>query len=649
MCGVCGFWAADLPSATAARDRLQVMSDAIVHRGPDGSGLWHDAQTGVGFAHRRLSIIDLSESGLQPMRSASGRFTICFNGEVFNFGALRHELARLGAAPKWRGHSDTEVMLAAIEHWGLEGAVGRFVGMFAFALWDSQERTLSLVRDRLGIKPLYWSSTPNGLCFGSELKSLTPFPGFSTTIDRRAVAEYLGTYCVPAPRSIYDGTSKLEPGTIATFASAKGSPTFTRYWSAAEVARAGLRTPFRGTEREAVDELDRLLREVVGLRMVADVPLGAFLSGGIDSSTVVAMMQAQSSRPVHTFSIESDNPAYDEGAASRAVAAHLGTHHTPLVVTAKDSLAVIPKLPLMYDEPFADSSQIPTFLVSQLARRSVTVALSGDGGDELFGGYNRHVYGPRVWAWHQRVPKVARWAAARAMQTMSPSTLDALYTKGSERLPFLPALRVPGYKVHKLASVMTADSPDSIHAKLAGHWQLGDGVLAEGDIAQAPLLEDLGQADVAHRMMYRDLVSYLPDDILTKVDRASMAVSLEARVPLLDHRLVAFAWSLPLELKVRGSVGKWALREVLSRYVPSSLVSGPKMGFGVPIADWLRGPLADWVEDLIEPGRMRSEGFFSVDVVHRRWQQLKSSGQPWHNHLWDVLMFQSWLRAHPAA
>lgn len=642
MCGVCGFWAADLPSATAARDRLQVMSDALVHRGPDGSGLWHHAPTGVGFAHRRLSIIDLSESGLQPMRSVTGRFTICFNGEVFNFEALRQELAKLGAAPKWRGHSDTEVMLAAIEHWGLDGAVGRFVGMFAFALWDEQTHTLSLVRDRLGIKPMYWSVTSNGLCFGSELKALRQFPGFTRSIDRRALAEYLGTYCVPAPRTIYEGTSKLEPGTIATFTSAKAAPTMTRYWSAAEVARDGLRNPFRGTETEAIDALDRLLKEVVGLRMVADVPLGAFLSGGIDSSTVVAMMQAQSSRPVHTFSIESDNPAFDEGAASRAVAKHLGTHHTPFTVTAKDSLDVIPKLPTMYDEPFADSSQIPTFLVSQLARRDVTVALSGDGGDELFGGYNRHVYGPRVWAWHQRVPGALRGLAARAMQTLSPATIDALYARGSR---FLPALRVPGYKVHKLASVMTVASPDALHAKLAGHWQPGDGVLVDGDVAQAPLIEDLGAADVAHRMMYRDLVSYLPDDILTKVDRASMAVSLEARVPLLDHRLVAFAWSLPLNLKVRGSVGKWALREVLSRYVPPALVSGPKMGFGVPVADWLRGPLQGWVEDLLDPVRMKQEGFFSADVVQQRWRELKDGRHPWHNHLWDVLAFQAWLRA----
>lgn len=645
MCGVTGFWAADLPNATVARDRLLAMSDTIVHRGPDGSGVWHEPDAGVGFAHRRLAIIDLSDSGLQPMRSAFGRYTICFNGEVFNYEALRTELEQLGAAPKWRGHSDTEVMLAAIEHWGLQGAVGRFVGMFAFALWDSRDRTLSLVRDRLGIKPMYWSSTPNGLCFGSELKALARFPGFSNTIDRRAVAEYLGTYCVPAPRSIYEGTSKLEPGTIATFSSAKASPTLTRYWSAAEVAREGLRNPFRGTDDDAVTALDTLLRSVVGLRMVADVPLGAFLSGGIDSSTVVAMMQAQSSRPVHTFSIESDNPAFDEGAASRAVAKHLGTHHTPLVVTARDSLDVIPRLPAMYDEPFADSSQIPTFLVSQLARRSVTVALSGDGGDELFGGYNRHVYGPRVWGWHQRVPRVARGLAASAMQALSPATIDAVYSRGANLVPFLPALRVPGYKVHKLASVMSAASPDALHAKLAGHWQPGDGILLHDDVTQAPLLEELGPADVAHRMMYRDLVSYLPDDILTKVDRASMAVSLEARVPLLDHRLVAFAWALPLRLKVRGSTGKWALRQVLSRYVPPAVVSGPKMGFGVPIADWLRGPLADWVEDLLDARRMREEGYFSAEVVQRKWQELKQGGQPWHNHLWDILMFQAWLRA----
>ncbi len=618
------------------------MNDTIAHRGPDGSGEWFDPPTGVGFGHRRLAIIDLSDSGLQPMRSASGRFTICFNGEVFNFEALRHELAQLGAAPRWRGHSDTEVMLAAIEHWGLDGAVSRFVGMFAFALWDAQERTLSLVRDRLGIKPLFWSVTGTGLCFGSELKALKPFPGFSTQVDRRAVAEYLGSYCVPAPRTIYEGTFKLEPGTIATFTSAKGQPTFRRFWSAAEVAREGLRNPFRGSEAEAIDELERLLKEVIGLRMIADVPLGAFLSGGVDSSTVVALMQAQSSRPVHTFSIENENPAFDESSASRAVAAHLGTHHTPLRVTEQDALDVVPLLPAMYDEPFADSSQIPTFLVSKLARRNVTVSLSGDGGDELFGGYNRHIFGPKVWKWHQRVPKLARTAAARAMTLLSPATIDALYARG-ERV--LPKFRLPGYKVHKLATVMTARSPDELHETLSSHWQLGDGVLREGDVSHAPLLEVLGEGGVAERMMYRDLVRYLPDDILTKVDRASMAVSLEARVPLLDHRLVAFAWSLPASLKVRKTTGKYALRQVLSRYVPPSSLSQAKMGFGIPVADWLRGPLREWAEGLLEARAMTAEGFFDAEVVRRRWNQLQAGTHPWHNHLWDILSFQAWLRS----
>lgn len=642
MCGICGFWAADLPNATTGRERLRAMNDTLVHRGPDGSGEWHDPPTGVAFGHRRLAIIDLSNSGLQPMRSASGRFTICFNGEVFNFEQLRHELSQLGAAPQWRGHSDTEVMLAAIEHWGLDGAVGRFIGMFAFALWDGQERTLALVRDRLGVKPLFWSVTDSGLCFGSELKALRRFPGFVRRVDRRAVAEYLGAYCVPAPRSIYEGTFKLEPGTIATFTSSKGQPTFRRYWSAAEVARSGLRKPFRGSEAEAIDELERLLKEVIGLRMIADVPLGAFLSGGVDSSTVVALMQVQSNRPVHTFSIENENPAFDESTASRAVAAHLGTHHTPLRVTEQDALDVVPKLAAMYDEPFADSSQIPTFLVSKLARRNVTVSLSGDGGDELFGGYNRHIFGPSVWKWHQRLPRFARSAASRAMTTLSPSTLDAIYAR-AER--FLPKFRLAGYKVHKLGTVMRVASPDELHEALSSHWQAGDGVLVADEVRQAPLIEELREGGVAERMMYRDLVRYLPDDILTKVDRASMAVSLEARVPLLDHRLVAFAWSLPQSLKVRGTTGKYALRKVLARHVPLKALSQAKMGFGIPVADWLRGPLRSWAEDLLSVEKLREGGFFDVGVVRTRWDQLQAGTHPWHNHLWDILTFQAWLGA----
>ncbi len=640
MCGVCGFWARDHWGGDAARERLEAMSGAIVHRGPDGHGAWYDAAAGVGLAHRRLSIIDLSESGHQPMRSASGRYVIAFNGEVFNFEALRTELAAAGAAPAWRGRSDTEVMLAAIEAWGLEGALERFVGMFAFALWDTNERTLALVRDRLGIKPMYWATTPHGLCFGSELKALRRFPGFSTEVDRGSLAQYLGTYCVPAPRTIYRGASKLEPGTVARFRSEADAPAVTRFWSAADVARAGLAHPFGGTDQDAVDELDRLLREAVALRMISDVPLGAFLSGGIDSSTVVAAMQAQSTQPVHTFSIENEDPAYDESAASRAVAAHLGTRHTPLTVTARDTLDVIPRLPTMYDEPFADSSQIPTFLVSRLARRSVTVALSGDGGDELFGGYNRHVWGPRVWAWQQRIPRGLRRLLARSMQGVPPETVDRVFARGGR---LLPALRVPGFKLHKLGSVLALDSPEEMHATLAGHWQPEDRVLLEGAVGRASHHDALDSPLVAERMMLRDLVTYLPDDILTKVDRASMAVSLEARVPLLDHRLVAFAWSLPLRLKVRGTTGKWILREVLKRYVPAGIVSGPKMGFGVPIADWLRGPLRGWAEALIEPARLRREGFFSADVVQQRWREFVEQKKPWHNHMWDVLTFQAWL------
>jgi asparagine synthase (glutamine-hydrolysing) len=643
MCGVSGFWASDSPTEAEAKARLRGMTDAIAHRGPDGDGAWVDLPSGVALGHRRLAIIDLSESGRQPMVSASGRFVISFNGEVFNYEQLRSELERAGLAPQWRGHSDTEVMLAAIEAWGLNAALERFIGMFAFALFDLRERTLVLVRDRLGIKPMYFAYTPGGLCFGSELKVLRRFPGFVNEIDRAAVAAYLETYCVPAPGTIYRHAQKLEPGTVAVFRDAKSRPRIEPFWSAADVARRGLDAPFEGDDRAAIDAVDALIRDSVRLRMVSDVPLGAFLSGGVDSSTVVAAMQAQSARPVHTFSIESESAAFDESTASRAVAAHLGTEHTPLRVTADDCRAVIPMLPAMYDEPFADSSQIPTYLVSKLARRNVTVALSGDGGDELFGGYNRHVWGPRVWWVHQHLPRMARQLAAQAMLRVPAATVDQAFNMLA---PQAPLVRVPGYKMHKLAAVLALDEPEGIHPTLASHWRPSDGLLLGNPSVEPRRHDDPGIEEVAHRMMYRDLVTYLPNDILTKVDRASMAVSLEARVPLLDHRLVALAWSLPLHMKVRGSTSKWVLRKVLERYVPPSIISGSKMGFGVPMGAWLRGPLKEWAEALLASERLRREGFFSVEVIEERWGQFQRGEKPWEHHFWDVLMFQAWLDAN---
>jgi asparagine synthase (glutamine-hydrolysing) len=643
MCGVTGLWAPTLdgPSSAALSERL---ATALTHRGPDGHGHWMGGDGGAVLGHRRLAILDLSPAGHQPMTSASGRFVITFNGEVYNFRQLRSELERHGLAPAWRGTSDTEVMLACIEAWGLAGAVSRFIGMFAFGLWDTRDRVLHLVRDRLGIKPLYWTQTSYGLAFASELKALRLFPGFDTTIRREALASYLRANCISGEGSIFRGTWRVAPGTILTFEGAHASPKALRYWDCVAVARESLAAPFTGTEDEAVEQLDALLRDAVRLRMVADVPLGAFLSGGVDSSTVVALMQAQSTRPVLTFSIENEHAAFDEGTAARAVARHLNTHHTAFTVTAKDALAVIPRLPTIYDEPFADSSQIPTFLVSHLARRDVTVALSGDGGDEYFGGYTRHVWGPRLWQFERRLPLGFRRALAALVTSRSPDEWDTVLR---HLRAVLPVARLPGLRLHKAASVLDAESPEAMYAVLASHWLPGDEVLLDfplpSNSSLSPLIRGRG-AGVAEEMMLRDTLAYLPDDILTKVDRASMAVSLEAREPLLDHRLFAFAWRLPRRFKIRRGTGKWILRKVLARYVPSSAISSSKMGFGIPLGEWLRGPLRAWAEALLAPARLTEHGF-NAPLVHQRWAELLSGRRPWEYHLWDILMFQAWAEA----
>ena len=640
MCGITGFWAL---KSFDGRAVLEAMCSAIAHRGPDAQGTKFDLTHGVALGHRRLSIVELSPAGAQPMASASGRYLMVFNGEVFNFEEIRRELEGQGRSPAWKGRSDTEVMLAAIEAFGLRSAVERFVGMFAFALWDTKEAQLHLVRDRLGIKPLYVAQTPAGFCFGSELKALRKFPGFDTALDAEALGLYLARSNVPAPHTIYRAARKLLPGEIVTYAEARlDAGKAQAYWSARDVARQGIAHPFSGTEVEAVDALDGWLRKSVELRRVADVPLGAFLSGGIDSSTVVALMQSLSSRPVLTFSIENEDAAYDESHAARAVAAHLGTEHHPHRVLAQEALDVVPRLAAMYDEPFADSSQIPTYLVSKLARAHVTVALSGDGGDELFGGYNRHVWAPKILRSLAWVPASVRVAASQLLTQVSEDTYDRAYARFAR---VLPSLRIPGQKVHKLAGVLAASTPRALHAQLAAHWRPEDEVLRQGRPGSGAGDADLGAGDDTQAFMYRDLVEYLPDTILTKVDRASMAVSLEARVPLLDHRVVEFAWSLPTSMKVKGLTGKWLLRQVLKRYVPDDIVSGPKMGFGIPLGPWLKGPLRPWAEELLAKKRLDEDGIFSTDLVRQRWDELQAGVRPWEHHLWSVLMFQAW-KAH---
>lgn len=639
MCGIAGLWTAESVSAERLGDSARSMADALVHRGPDDSGVWIDAERGVAFGHRRLSIVDLSPEGRQPMMSPSGRYVICFNGEVFNHAELRKELEDGANQPiAFRGHSDTEIMLAAIERWGLTRAIERFVGMFAFALWDRARSRLSLVRDRVGIKPLYYGVAGRVLVFGSELKALTRHVDFSRDIDRTALTQYLRFGYVPAPLSIYRSVKKLEPGCVLELEapdleSAKRSV----YWSAVDVAESGLERPFRGTEEEAIEELERLLSASVKLRLVADVPIGAFLSGGIDSSTVVALMQRATGAPVHTFSIANEGAAYDESEAALAIARHLGTRHEALTVTAEEARAVVPLLPGIYDEPFADSSQIPTYLVSRLARRHVTVALSGDGGDELFGGYNRHVWGPGIWAALRRVPKPIRSLCASALLRADPKIWDRLLGVGEG---LVPAFRTPGTKVTKLARVLDSASADELYRRLVSLWTFPADLVRDGRELIDPLPEISGGAAT---MMLRDLVTYLPDDILTKVDRASMAVSLEARVPLLDHRVVEYAWTLPESLKVRRRTGKWILRQVLSRHVPAALFDRPKMGFAVPMGDWLRGPLREWGSDLLASERLRRSEYLIDEPIEQAWRDHLSGRRDNEQALWAVLTFQAWL------
>lgn len=636
MCGIAGY--IDLAAATpddVLHAHARAMAAAMVHRGPDDQGAWTDATAGVALAQARLSVIDLSAAGHQPMASASGRYVIVYNGEVYNAEELRRDLDGID----WRGHSDTEVILEGCARWGVAATVEKLIGMFAFALWDRETRTLVLVRDRFGIKPLYWGEVGGKFMFGSELKALMALDGFTRDIDRNALASYMRFNYVPAPHSIFSGVNKLQPGHMLTWA--EGRADIEAYWSLRDVAARGLADPFDVGDGEAVDELDRLVRDAVRRRMVADVPVGAFLSGGIDSSTVVAAMQAESVGPVHTYSIGMGEPGYNEAEHAKAIAAHLKTDHTELYVSPDDARAVIPALPTYYDEPFADSSQIPTFLVSELARRSVTVALSGDGGDELFCGYTRYFWGQRLHALTNPLPMPLRRLMANMIQALSPGQWDAV----SRVLPAKVRPRLLGIKAHKVADILSQEDQNALFRRLVAVWEnLGQVVPGAQEYSNV-LWDDSLSGDVEtfrEQMQVMDGLTYLPDDILTKVDRASMAVSLEARVPLLDHRIAEFAFRLPRHMRVRDGQGKWVLRQVLSRYVPRDLFERPKMGFGIPVGQWLAGPLRDWVEDLLEPAKLERDGLLDAAPIRAAWDAHLTGRVNNEVKLWTVLMYQAW-------
>lgn len=652
MCGFTGFLSADAIAETSAI--LPRMLDTIERRGPDDAGYWMDPSAGIALGHRRLAILDLSAAGFQPMASSSGRFMLAFNGEIYNHLDLRLELQRSGRAPKWRGHSDTETLTAGFDAWGVQATIEKCVGMFAFGLWDKSSRMLTLGRDRLGEKPLYygWQGQGGGatFLFGSELRALKAHPVFDAVVDRSALTLLLRYGYIPAPFSIYAGISKLRPGCLLTLSLEEPVPKVVTYWSGQEKVKQGLSQPFVGSPEQAVDSLEILLKDSVRGQMMADVPLGAFLSGGVDSSTIVALMQTvakeQGGPAAKTFTIGFDSTRHNEAEYAKAVAGHLGTDHTELYVSSKHALDIIPKLPSLYSEPFADSSQIPTFLVSEMARSHVTVTLSGDAGDELFGGYTRYVVAHEAWKRMGKVPSIVRSAAARTLTGLPVSAWNRLLTPVQGLLSGKLAGSNLGDKIHKGAALLDSNSPMELYRRMVSSWVDPSAVVIGGVEPCSALTESIWTPDTGNfldYMMELDMLTYLPDDILCKVDRAAMGVSLETRVPMLDHRVVEFAWTLPQDYKVRNGVGKWPLRELLYRHVPRALIERSKMGFGIPLDVWLRGPLRIWAEELLSEARLLREGYFHPAPIRKKWAEHLGGQRNWAHYMWPVLMFQAWL------
>ena len=641
MCGIVGY--IDVSYQSGSKElKLQIlrMANEISHRGPDDTGVWVDEKEGIAFGHRRLSIRDLSPEGHQPMLSKSTRYVLIFNGEIYNFKELRAQLELQGSV--FRGHSDTEVMLECIERWGIQKALERFVGMYAFVLWDSQERLLYLGRDRMGEKPLYYGWMGHTFFFGSELKALRAHMNFKPKLNRDVLPLYLRYNCIPDPYSIYKGIYKLLPATLLVMNPHDPSKKISSqtYWSAKEIVESGEKNPFEASDAVAILALDGVLRKAVSHQMVADVPLGAFLSGGIDSTTIVSLMQAQSQTSVKTFTIGFEEADYNEALHAKIVAQHLGTDHTELYVTSKQTRDIIPKLPFIYDEPFADSSQIPTFLVSQLARQHVTVSLSGDGGDELFGGYNRHYWVEKIWNRMNRFPNGIRKMGASSISAISPDTWNFVCNR-------VLNMKYPqiGDKLHKVSQLLLTNSPEDMYDRLASQWENPESVVL-GATEWSSNHREIGSlniSNIAQKMMYLDMITYLPNDILVKVDRASMHTSLESRAPFLNHHVVEFACRLPLSMKIRDGQTKWLLRQVLHQYVPKEFMDRPKMGFSVPIDSWLRGPLREWAESLLNEERLQREGFFNPVFIRKKWEEHLSGKRNWQSQLWIILMFQAWI------
>lgn len=639
MCGIVGF----LSRERFGEDVIRSMGDAIIHRGPDASGYWSDNNNGIHFCHRRLSIIDLSEAGAQPMSSRSGRYVVAYNGEIYNFISIKEQLEKEGGVREWRGHSDTEIIIAGFDFWGIEKTLSALVGMFAIAVWDTVELELYLIRDRLGEKPMYYGWQGSSFLFGSELKAFHSHPEFKKEICLDALGEFFKYSYVPSGTSIYKGIKKLQPGTYCKVSlSNKEIKSFT-YWDLKD--RIKSENLENNSVEENIDALENLLKDAIGKQMISDVPLGAFLSGGVDSSAIVALMQCQSNKPVKTFSMGFNEKRYDEAIYAKKVAQHLGTEHTEMYISPEQAMGVIPLLSDIYDEPFADSSQIPTYLVSKLAKANVTVSLSGDAGDELFSGYNRYLMVNNAWGKLSKIPKGLRKGLGNFLLSQSAGRLDSLY-KGIE--PLIPGkykLSNFGDKMHKVANKLHVSSQSELYDGFISHWSSKD-ILSSASQERIYNLDEIKNISFIEKMMYVDAKTYLPDDILVKVDRAAMANSLETRTPFLDHRVVEFAWNLPMSLKIRDGKGKWILREVLYRHVPKDLIERPKMGFGIPLDSWLRGPLKEWAMDLLSTDSLDKHKLLNKDNIHRKLNEHISGKKNWQHQLWDVLMFQSWYNKY---